>query len=40
MLLNDFNALGPISMPSPPTVALTEFFYADIVVSIHPLPVS
>ena len=40
MLLNDFNALGPISMPSPPTVALIEFFYADIVASIHPLPVS
>ena len=29
MLLSDFNALGPISMPTPPIVALTEFFYAD-----------
>ena len=40
MLLSDFNALGPISMPTPPTVALIEFFHADTVASIHPLPVS
>ena len=40
MLLSVFNALGPISIPIPPTVALTEFFYADTVTSIHPLPVS
>ena len=39
MLLGDFNALGPISMPTPPTVALTEFFHADTVASVHPLPV-
>ena len=40
MLLSDFNALGPISMPIPPTVALIEFFQADAVASVHPLPVS
>ena len=39
-LLSVFNALGPISIPTPPTVALTEFFNADTVASIHPLPVS
>ena len=33
-------ALGPISIPTPPTVALTEFFHADIVASVHPLLVS
>ena len=27
-------------MPTPPTVALTEFFHADTVASVHPLPVS
>ena len=27
-------------MPTPPTVALTEFFYGDVVASFHPLPVS
>ena len=37
MLLSVFNALGPISIP---TVALTEFFHADTVANIHPLPVS
>ena len=40
MLLSDFNAFGPISMPTPPTIALTEFFHADTVASVHPLPVS
>ena len=40
MLLSDFNALGPISTPTPPTVALTEFFHTDTVASVHPLPVS
>ena len=40
MLLSLFNALGPISIPNPPTVALTEFSYADTVASVHPLPVS
>ena len=40
MLLSVFNALGPISIPTPPTVALIEFFHADTVASVHPLPVS
>ena len=40
MLLSVFNALGPISILTPPTVALTEFFHADIVTIDHPLPVS
>ena len=39
MLLSVFIALDPISIPTPPTVALTEFFQADTVASIHPLPV-
>ena len=40
MILSDFNALGPISIPTPPTVELTEFFHADTVASVHLLPVS
>ena len=40
MLLGDFNALGPIRIPTTPTVELTEFFPADTVASVHPLPVS
>ena len=40
MLLSVFNALGPISITTPPTVALTEFFHADTVARVHPLPVS
>ena len=40
MLLSVFNALGPISIPTPPTMALTEFFHADTVACIHPLPLS
>ena len=39
MLLSDFYALDPITMLPPPTVALTEFFHADTVVSAHPWPV-
>ena len=39
MLLSVFIALGPISIPTPPTVALTEFFHADTVVSVHLFPV-
>ena len=35
MLLSDFNALGPISIPTPPTVTLTEFFHSDAVASVH-----
>ena len=38
-LLSVFNALGPISIPTPPTAALTEFFHADTVASDQPLPV-
>ena len=40
MLFSVFNALGPISNPTPPNVSLTEFFHADTVTSYHPLPVS
>ena len=39
MLLCVFNPLGPISIPTPPTLALTEFFHADTVASVHPLQV-
>ena len=35
MLLSDFKALGPISIPTPPTMALTEFSSADTVASVH-----
>ena len=40
MLLSIVKALGPISIPTPPTVALTEIFHADTVASVHPLLVS
>ena len=40
MLFSVFNALGPRSIPTPPTDALIEFFHADTVTSIYPLPVS
>ena len=40
MLFSVFNALGNISIPTPLTVALTEFFHADTVVSVHLFPVS
>ena len=40
MLLSVFNALGPMRIPTPPTVALAEFFHTDTVASVHPLPVS
>ena len=41
-MLSDFKALGSISIsiPTPPTVALTEFFHTDTVASVHPLAVS
>ena len=35
MQLSVFSALGPISKPTPPTAALTEFFHADTVASDH-----
>ena len=40
MLFSDFRTRGPISIPTPLIVALTEFFHADAVASVHPLPVS
>ena len=40
ILLSVFSALGHISIPTPPTVAFTEFFHADTVASVHPLSVS
>ena len=40
MLFSDFRARGPISIPIPPIVVLTEFFHADAVASIHPMPES
>ena len=40
MLFSVFKALGPISIPTPPTASMTEFFHANIVASVHPLPVS
>ena len=40
MLFSDFRPGGPISIPTPPIVALTQFLHADAVASIYPLPVS
>ena len=40
MLICDFRACGPISISTSPIVALTEFFHADAVNDVHPLPVS
>ena len=40
MLFSVFSALGPKSIPTPPTVAFTEFFHADTGASVHLLPVS
>ena len=39
-VFRDFRAHGLISIPTPPIVALTEFFHADTVDSVHPLPQS
>ena len=39
MLFSDFRARGPISIPTPPIGALTEFFHANAVANVHPLPV-
>ena len=39
-LFSDFRARGLISIPTPPIVALTEFFHAEAVASVHPLRVS
>ena len=40
MLFSDFRAHGPISIPTSPIVALTDFSHAGAVASIHPLPES
>ena len=40
ILFSDFRAWGPISIPTPPIMALTEFFHADTETKVHPLPVS
>ena len=37
MLFSDFKAPGPISIPTPPFVVLTEFFHADVVANVNPL---
>ena len=39
VLLSDFWDRGPISIPTPPIVALTEFFHADAETNVHQLPV-
>ena len=38
MLFSDFRTHGPISVPTPTTVALTKLFHADAVASVYPLP--
>ena len=40
ILSSDFTAHGPISISMPSIEALTEFFHADVVANIHPMPVS
>ena len=40
MLFNDIRPRVPISIPTPPIVALAEYFHADEVASVHPLSVS
>ena len=40
ILFSDFRARGPIIIPTPPIVALTEFFYEDAEASVHLLTVS
>ena len=40
LLFSDFRTRGPISIPTLPIVALTAFFHADAVASVHPLPES
>ena len=37
MLISDFRARGPISIPTHPFAALTEIFHADPETNIHPL---
>ena len=40
MLFRVFRACSPISLHAPPIMALTEFFHADAMASIHSLPES
>ena len=40
VLFIDFNARSPISIPTLPIAALTEFFHADPETIVHSLPVS
>ena len=40
MLFSDFRARDSISIPTPPIVALTEFFHADAETNVHPFTVS
>ena len=40
MLFRDYRACGPISITTPPIMALTEFLHADAKTNIHPLLVS
>ena len=40
MLFSDFKAQGRGSVPTPPIVALLEFFHTDTEINVHLLPVS
>ena len=40
MLLSDFKAPKPRSIPTPPMAALVEFFYADAEKNVHSLSAS
>ena len=39
LLWSDFKAVNPISIPTPPNVALKDLCPADTVASVHPLPI-
>ena len=40
MLFNDFKLRSPVSISTPPIVALTQFFLADAETNLHSLMVS
>ena len=40
MLFSDFKVQGQRSVPTPPIVALLEFFQTDADINVHLLPVS
>ena len=40
MLFSDFRARSFISLPTPPIMALTEFFHADAETNVYPLLIS